>query len=145
MADAETVSLLVFQVGDLLCAAPTGIVQEIVPYHPPARIPGAVAGVLGLVNVRGRLITVADGRQMLGRDGPPAVEPSILLLAVGGRLLGLIVDLVHDLLHLPASALDERDTLPGVDPRLVQAVGRWDDRVFVVLDTETVLGPVYSA
>lgn len=145
MADADAVSLLVFQVGDLLCAAPTGVVQEIVPFHPPARIPGAVSGVLGLVNVRGRLITVADGRQLLGRTGPEAAEPSILLVAVGGRFLGLIVDTVHDLLHLPASALNERDTLPGVDPHLVSAVGRWQDRVFVVLDTETVLGPVYSA
>lgn len=144
MADADRVSLLVFQVGDLLCAAPTDVVQEIVPYHPPARIPGAIPGVLGLVNVRGRLVTVADGQHMLGRNGTLGQERSILLLAVGGKPLGLIVDAVHDLLHLPASALDERDSLPGVDPRLVRAVGRWDDRVFVVLDTDAVLGPVYS-
>jgi chemotaxis signal transduction protein len=82
---------------------------------------------------------------MLSRQGGTAAEPSILLLHVHGRPLGLLVDKVHDLIHVPRSVLEDRGTLPGVDPRVVRAVGRWDDLVFVVLDPDVVLAPVFAA
>jgi purine-binding chemotaxis protein CheW len=145
MADTTLVSLVVFGVGDLLCALPVSAVSEIVPAQQAARIPGALDGVEGLVNVRGRLLTVVDGRRMLSRQGGTAAEPSILLLHVHGRPLGLLVDQVHDLIHVPRSVLEDRGTLPGVDPRVVRAVGRWDDLVFVVLDPDVVLAPVFAA
>lgn len=146
MADTSLVSLVVFGVGDLLCALPVSAVSEIVPAQQAARIPGALAGVDGLVNVRGRLLTVVDGRRMLGREsGTPSADASILLLHVHGRPLGLLVDQVHDLIHVTRSALEDRGTLPGVDPRVVSAVGRWENLVFVVLDPDVVLAPVFVA
>jgi purine-binding chemotaxis protein CheW len=145
MANTPTISLVLFGVGDLLCALPVSAVNEIVPATAAARIPGARDGVEGLVNVRGRLLTVIDGRRVLGRESPtPAAEPSILLLQVNGRPLGLLVDVVHDLVQVPADALEERGSLPGVDPRVVRSVGRSDEQVFVVLDSDVVLAPVFG-
>jgi len=145
MANATTVSLVLFGVGDLLCALPVSSVSEIVPATAATRIPGAPDGVEGLVNVRGRLLTVVDGRRVLGRESSsPAVEPSILLLKVNGRPLGLLVDVVHDLTLVAASSLEERGSLPGIDPRVVRAVGRVEDKVFVVLDSDVVLAPVFG-
>ena len=77
--------------------------------------------------------------------GIAPAEPSILLLHVHGRPLGFLVDQVHDLIHVPPSALEDRGTLPGVDPRVVSAVGRWEELVFVVLDPDVVLAPVFVA
>jgi purine-binding chemotaxis protein CheW len=145
MANTSTISLVLFGVGDLLCALPVSSVSEIVPAMPAARIPGAPDGVEGLVNVRGRLLTVVDGRRILGRmSTTPAAEPSILLLKVNGRPLGLLVDVVHDLAQVDSTALEERGALPGVDPRIVRAVGRVDDKLFVVLDSDAVLAPVFG-
>ena len=145
MANTSTVSLVIFGVGDLLCALPVSAVNEIVPATAAARIPGAPDGVEGLVNVRGRLLTVIDARRVLGRESPtPAAEPSILLLQVNGRPLGLLVDVVHDLTQVPVESLEERGSLPGVDPRIVRAVGRADEQVFVILDSDVVLAPVFG-
>ena len=145
MANATRVSLVLFGVGDLLCALPVSAVSEIVPATAATRIPGATDGVEGLVNVRGRLLTVVDGRRVLGRESStPAVEPSILLLKVNGRPLGLLVDVVHDLTQVDASSLEERGSLPGIDPRVVRSVGRVDDKIFVVLDSDVVLAPVFG-
>ncbi|MEO8294721.1 MAG: chemotaxis protein CheW [Gemmatimonadota bacterium] len=145
MADTSLISLVVFGVSDLLCALPVTAVTEIVPAQLAVRIPGASEGVEGLINVRGRLLTVADARTILGRESSaPAAEPTILLLHVNGRPLGLLVDQVHDLIHVPSSALEARGSLPGVDPRVVQAVGRWDTMVFVILDSDAVLAPVFG-
>src|SRR5262245_44058611 len=130
MANTSTVSLVLFGVGDLLCALPVSAVNEIVPATAAARIPGAPDGVEGLVNVRGRLLTVVDARRVLGRETPTSpAEPSILLLQVNGRPLGLLVDTVHDLTQVQADALEERGALPGVDPRVVRSVGRIGDQV----------------
>ena len=145
MAETPLVSLVVFGVGDLLCALPVAAVSEIVPVQHAARIPGAPDGVEGLVNVRGRLLTVMDGRRMLGQaSGTTGAEPSILLLHAHGRPLGFLVDQVHDLIHVPQSALEDRGTLPGVDPQVVSGAGRWENRVFVVLDPDVVLAPVFA-
>ncbi len=145
MADHTQVSLLLFRIGDLHCAVPVRSVREIVPAGAAARIPGAPENVEGLVNVRGRLVTVVDGRRVLGRHaGPPPDDPSILLLEVAGRPLGLLVDEVADLVKVSADALDAREDLPGVDGRLVGAVGRRGDEVFIVLDTEVLLAPVFG-
>lgn len=136
---------MLFGVGDLLCALPVSAVSEIVPAMAATRIPGAPNGVEGLVNVRGRLLTVVDGRRVLGRESStPPSEPSILLLQVNGRPLGLLVDVVHDLTQVDASTLEERGSLPGVDPKVVRAVGRVDSQVFVVLDSDVVLAPVFG-
>jgi hypothetical protein len=65
MGDAGVVRLLVFRVGPLLCATEAERVREILPRLVATRIPGAPAVVAGLVNVRGTLVTVVDGRRAL--------------------------------------------------------------------------------
>ncbi|MFI5235921.1 MAG: chemotaxis protein CheW [Gemmatimonadales bacterium] len=141
MADHTPVRLLVFRVGDLTCAVPVEAAREIVPLDRSTRIPGAVAAVQGLMNVRGGLLTVIDGQRLLDQVGgePPQ---SVLVLETAGRRVGFAVDRVLDLLTLPASDLQDREALPGLDPRLVRAVGRRDGQLFVVLDTDALLAPV---
>jgi len=142
--DTAPLRLLVFLVGDLTCAVPVEAAKEIVPFERGTRIPGAVEAVEGLLNVRGALLTVVDGSRLLGRPSLVA-ERSVLVLEVGGKAVGLAVDKVLDLTTLPPSALEGRDGLPGLDPRVVRAVGRRDDGLFVVLDTEALLAPVLGA
>jgi len=143
MADSSAVRLVVFLVGDLTCAAPVEAVREIVSAEPATRIPGAADSVQGLVNIRGLLLTVVDSRRLLDREGPgSAGSASIMVMEAGGGRVGLLVDRVLDLIELPADALEQRQELPGLDGRLVRAVGRHDGQLFVLLDTEALLAPV---
>lgn len=142
MADSPVVRFVVFRVRDLVCAVPVEVVREIIPAQPATRIPGAPAAVDGLVNVRGSLLTVVKGHSVLGRDAPADDSGSILVLDVAGRALGFEVDEVLDLLQVSPDALDSRESLPGIDPRLVKAVGRQGNRIFVLLDTEALLAPL---
>ena len=148
MADPTVVRLLVFRVGPLACAAEADTVREILPRLPAIRIPGAPPLVAGLVNVRGSLVTVVDGRRALAQ--PAAAESgegTTVLLEVGPdkRLLGFAVDEVLDLLAIPDDQLERRERLPGVDPRLVRAVGRRGGQLYVVLDTEALLAPILTS
>jgi purine-binding chemotaxis protein CheW len=141
MADLHEVRLLVFRVADLACAVDVSVVREIGPAPKATRIPGAMHAVDGLINLRGELVPLIDGPRLLGRPAAPT-EPAMVLLTHEGRTLGLVVDEVLDLFAVPEQDLADRDALPGVDPRLVRAVGRRGGLTFVVLDLEALLGPV---
>jgi len=152
MSDAAVSRLLLFRVGTLVCAADLDVVREILPRLETTRIPGAMPFVAGLVNVRGQLVTVVEGWRALGQSEAAGAAGrgeagTTILIATGGkgRLLGLAVDEVVDLLTVAAGALEPREALAGVDPILVRAVGRREGQVFVVLDTEALLAPVLTS
>ncbi len=152
MSEANLVRLLVFRVGNLVCAAEVDAVREILPRLPTTRIPGAPPVVAGLVNVRGTLVTVVEGWRALGQPEPPVDQSagagSTVLLEVGAgrRLAGFTVDEVMDMLAVGPGMLEERTGggLAGIDPMLVRAVGRRGDQLFVVLDVVALLGPILT-
>jgi len=144
MGDNTVDRLLVFRVAEQDYAADASVVREILPAQNATRIPGATESVRGLINVRGRLITLVDGRKALshppdGGDGP------IVILDVGDRAVGFAVDAVLDFCSVSTGDLTERGELPGIDPRLVRAVGCRADVSFVLLDVEALLSPIMAA
>jgi len=142
MADQTRVRLVLFRLGSLRCAAPATIVREVIPAGQPTRIPGSGGAVIGLLNLRGMLLTVVDGRRVIGMQAGKAAPESVLVLEHGGKSIGLAVDEVLDLLEVTRDQLADGQGLPGVDPGLVKSVGEWEGRVFAVLDTEALLVPL---
>lgn len=142
MPNVAVERVLVFEVGDLVCAVPAAVTREVLSSVATTRLPGVSDVVDGLVNIRGTLLTVIDGHRLLGRPADPDHEGAIVVLEVFDRVCGLRVGRLVDLVAVPADAVDGRDTLPGVDPGIVKAVGRYQDDTFVVLDLEELLRPV---
>ena len=142
MANSPALHAVVFRIGEVVCAAPAGIVREILPRLPATRIPGVPDSVEGLVNVRGSLLTVLDGHLLLQQERRPSDEGAIVVLEVKGRTYGLGVGQVLDFLEVPVGSVVERQELPGVDPRLVKAVGLEADRHFILLDVDAVFAPI---
>jgi purine-binding chemotaxis protein CheW len=136
--------LVLFRVGDLVCAAVATAVREILPRQRATRIPGAPIAVQGLINVRGELVTLIDGGRLLGRDatGQGGV---VVLLRWGDLGVAVTVDEVLDLVPVAAGALAPREELAGIDPAVVRAVGRHGDRSFIVLDLDALFGPLMAA
>lgn len=144
MADSDSVRLVVFRLGPLLAAAHSTVVREIIPAGRPTRIPGASSSVAGLVNLRGTLLTVVDARLAVRIADTGTAPESILVIELGERGFGLAVDEVLDLVEVAADDLALGEGMPGVDPGLVQAIGRHGDRVFAVLDAKAMLAPVWG-
>jgi purine-binding chemotaxis protein CheW len=142
MDDLRTLRVVLFRLGALVCAAPATAVREVIPAGRPTRIPGTAATVSGLLNLRGVLLTVVDGRRAIGLETPEAFPESVLVLEHGGKPVGLAVDEVLDLVEVAGEELAPGDTLPGIDARLVRAVGHHDGRVFAILDTEGLVSPL---
>jgi len=144
MADFAGIRLLVFRVADLACAAEASVVREILPAQKATRVPGAQGAVDGLINVRGRVITLVDGRRALNQSSGGG-DGSVILVDVGEWTVGLGVDAVLDLFSVSPGELAERQDLPGVDARIVKAVGQRADLSFVLLDIDALLRPYMAA
>ncbi len=65
-----------------------------------------------------------------------------MVLEVKGRGYGLGVGQVLDFLEVPAASVVERRDLPGVDPRLVKAVGLGAGQHFILLDVDALFAPI---
>jgi len=143
------VRLLVFRVGALLCAADAASVREILPRLLLQRIPGAPVVIAGLANVRGSLVTVVEGWRALKQSAPASNRPDgttlLLEFGAGPRVVGFAVDEVIDLLSVAGGALEPRQALAGIDSTLVRAVGRRAGQLFVVLDTDALLAPIFTS
>ena len=142
MASSDTVRVLVFQVGDLACGVPAELAREVLPTVAATRIPGAHRVVEGLANVRGSILTVIDGHRLLDRAPLPEQEGVTIVVDLAGRAYGLQVGQVHDLYEVHEEDFEPGEDLMGVDPTLVRAVARVDQQHFVLLDLESLLGPI---
>ncbi len=142
MADQTALRLVLFRLGSLVCAAPATGVREVIPAGSPTRIPGALAGVSGLLNLRGSLLTVVSGSRVVGLVEPEISPESVLVLDLAGHAVGLEVDEVLDLVEVPTADLEDGQALPGIDPRLVRQVGHHRGRVFAVLELEKLIAPL---
>lgn len=140
MRDQADVRLLIFRLGDLRCAAELIRVREVLPTQLPTRVPGAPPAVAGLINVRGVLVPLFDGRRALGQL--PTSDGAIMLVDIAGRPVGFAVDEVVDLITLRGGDWAQRSELPGVDPRVVKGVGKHDGQALPVLDLDALLGPL---
>ncbi len=141
MTDASGIRVLVFRVADLSCAVRAEAVREIVPGTDATRIPGATDAVIGLINVRGHLLTLVDARRALSYP-PGEKRGPIVLLDVADRAVGLAVDSVVDLFSISSADLSETYDLPGLDSGVVEAVGRREKLSFVLLDIDALLIPI---
>jgi purine-binding chemotaxis protein CheW len=105
------------------------------------RVPLASHEIAGVLNLRGRIVTVIDMRARLGL---PRAEDGKAPMAVGvdlrGESYGLLIDQIGEVLRLPEDG--KEDNPVNLDPRMAKLAGgvhRLDGQLMVVLDVDRVL------
>jgi chemotaxis signal transduction protein len=81
-------------------------VQEIRGYEAPTRIANAPSFILGVLNLRGVIVPIWDMRIKLRMDRADYDSHTVtIVLNVGERVIGLVVDAVQDVVALKAEAI----------------------------------------
>ncbi|BCS35102.1 chemotaxis protein CheW [Luteitalea sp. TBR-22] len=117
-------------------------VQEIKGYTAVTAIPNTPAHVKGVMNLRGAVVPVVDLRLKFGM---PEVEYTkftvIVLVTVNGKMVGLVVDAVSDVLTLAASDVVAPPALDAsVDTSFITALAKAGDGLISLLDIDRVVG-----
>lgn len=121
--------LVTFRIHRELYALPVQNVHSIERLHPVRPVPQAPAHILGIMNLRGIVITVADLRTLLGMPGEEQTADTRLIVAGNTAYL---VDEALDVLDVDPSAIQE----DGEDSQTVQGILRTESELIVVLREE---------
>jgi purine-binding chemotaxis protein CheW len=117
-----------------------GQVQEVLGPATLTRLPLAAPAVAGLMNLRGRIVTVLDLRRCLGLPARPAASRAVnLVLRPADNPMGLLADEIGEVIEVDASAWSPRpDTAHGPEADLIAGVYRLESELLCVLDAEAV-------
>jgi purine-binding chemotaxis protein CheW len=132
-----------FKVGRETYGVPITSLHEIVRVPEITAVPDAPDYLEGVINLRGKIVSVMDLRKRFGEKGASLNKQNrILVVEHAGRLAGLIVDSASEVLKIPA---DNVEAAPGVfqDGGLncVTGLGKVNGRLVVLLDMSKLLAP----
>lgn len=116
-------------------------VQEVLRYTDIAPVPGAPIYVLGIINLRGNVVTVIDTCQ---RFGLPPIEVTdntrIVIIEADSQVIGILVDSVAEVVYLRSS---EIETAPNVgndeSAKFIQGVANRNGELLILVDLNKLL------
>ncbi|MFZ2290225.1 MAG: chemotaxis protein CheW [Halopseudomonas yangmingensis] len=116
-------------------------VQEVLRYSEIAPVPGAPAYVLGIINLRGNVVTVIDTRQRFGLGSTPITDNSrIVIIEADKQVIGILVDSVAEVVYLRQS---EIETAPNVgtdeSAKFIQGVCNKNNELLILVDLEKMM------
>ena len=120
---------------DILC------VQEINRFMQITKVPNAPDFVEGVINLRGRVIPVIDLRlkfEMPKKERDNSTR--IIVVEVGGKTVGFIVDSVNEVLRISESVTEAPpEIVTGANSDYIMAVAKLEDRIITLLNLEKIL------
>ncbi len=130
-----------FRVGRETYGVPITSLHEIVRVPEITAVPDAPDYMEGVINLRGKIVSVIDLRKRLGEKQVSASNRSrILVVEHKGRLCGLIVDSASEVIKIPVSDIEPP---PAVFQEgalhCVTGMGKYQGRLIVLLDTNKLL------
>lgn len=138
--------LIEFAIGKERYALASAKVCEVVPFAPPAPLPASPPFLLGLVNVRGRILAVLDLRLLLGLSAPdPSGTGKLIVLEDGEHTdLAVLADTVAGLTRIPETSLQPPlPNLHGQRPDYMLGIG--PDRLIVLDAGKLATDPALTA
>ncbi len=121
-------------------------VREILDLVPITEVPGSAPIVGGLINVRGKVVPLADPRLAFGMEQkPPTIDTRIVVIEVvidGEPItIGIRADKVYEVTDLAAASLEETPRI-GMRwrPEFIRCIGKRGNDFIVVLDIGRVFG-----
>lgn len=125
-----------FRLGDEKYGINVMQVQEVLRVAEIAPVPGATSYVLGIINLRGNVVTVIDTRNRFGLPSRETDDSSrIVIIETASHIIGILVDSVAEVVELRSSDIE---TAPNVGndetSRYIQGVTSRDNELLILVD-----------
>jgi purine-binding chemotaxis protein CheW len=132
---------LTFSLGDEEYGLDILKVQEIKGYSAVTPIPNTPPYVKGAMNLRGMIIPVVDLRSKFAMADVRYNQFTVIIVVmVGVKVMGLVVDSVSDVLNIPQSDIQPAPNFGGqVDVRFISGIAKAGEKLVVLLDIDRVL------
>ena len=139
--DDPILQWVTFRLADEIYGINVMQVQEVLRYTEIAPVPGAPGYVLGIINLRGNVVTVIDTRDRFGLSTTEVTDNTrIVIIESEGQVIGIMVDSVAEVVYLRQS---EIETAPSVGndetSRFIQGVCHKNDQLLILVDLDKLL------
>ncbi len=116
-------------------------VQEVLRYTEIAPVPGAPSYVLGIINLRGNVVTVIDTRARFGLEASDITDNTrIVIIEAEKQVIGILVDSVAEVVYLKASEIDIAPNVGNDDSaKFIQGVSNRDGELLILVDLDQLL------
>lgn len=138
MSDAEQVLMCTFLVGGRQYGVEAQLVLEVLRAQEMTPVPLAPPVILGLINLRGQIVTAFDLRKRLGLE-PRAgeQEPAIVVISLPDGPISLVVDEIGDVVEVETTRFEPPpDNLQATARSLLKGVFKLDSGLLLALDPE---------
>jgi purine-binding chemotaxis protein CheW len=138
---SDTVELASFYVGEALCGMDILKVQEINKLIEMTRVPQAPEYVLGILNLRGEIVTIIDLGKKLGLKSTEVNHKTRnIIVNSNGEHIGLMVEQISDVIQVEWEKVEPPPANIGdVQGKYFTGVFKTADRLIGILDVEKVL------
>ncbi len=116
-------------------------VQEVLRYTEIAPVPGAPHYVLGIINLRGNVVTVIDTRSRFGLSSAEVDDATrIVIIEAEKQVIGILVDSVAEVVYLRRSEIDNAPNVGTEESaKFIQGVSNRDNELLILVDLDKLL------
>ena len=143
-ADAGTIQVVSFRLANEEYGIEITKVQEIILVGEITRVPQTSPYIKGLINLRSTVIPIVDLRLRFGMPEEAATdETRIMVMNVGGKTTGIIVDAVSEVLRISTEQLaPPPPTVSGLGRDYLTGLAKLEKRLLILLDVDRLLSDV---
>lgn len=144
--DSNYVRCVLFRLDNEFYGVNVQRVREVLRVSEIRPVPGAPSDVLGVINVRGVIVTILNTRSFFKLYGAEITDLSrIIIIEEGDLVLGLLVDEVEEVRDIADSRIDPIGAIGEDSNRLIQGVVHYSEaNVIIIIDTDRFFDGVHS-
>ncbi|MCX6153635.1 MAG: chemotaxis protein CheW [Candidatus Kapabacteria bacterium] len=141
---SDLLQLVSFNLGDEEFGIDILRVQEIIRMVDITRVPNAPSFVIGVINLRGKVIPVIDlNLRMALNTSELSNNSRIIVIEFEGKVVGFLVDKVNEVLRIDKSITEPPPQMVGsVNSDFITGIGKLENRLLILLDLEKLLNKV---
>jgi purine-binding chemotaxis protein CheW len=139
--NAGETQLVVFDLASEYYGVDIGDVREIIRMQNVTLVPGTPAYMEGVTNLRGKVVPVVDLRKRLDlKVKQQTKESRIVVVDIGGKDVGVIVDGVTEVLRIPMSSVEPPSQMvANSESAYIRGIAKLGDKLVILLELDKIL------
>ena len=142
LSNQETMQIIGFKLGGEEFGVDIFSVKEIIRMSLMTRVPNAPKFVVGVVNMRGKVVPIIDLclRFGLPLTGISNEDRKIIVIEFENKTVGFLVDSVKEVTNISKSSAEPPPPMvSGIDSDYITAIAKLDDKLLILLEVSKIL------
>lgn len=135
----KELQVIIFKLGSEEYAVPINCVQEIIMPQKATRIPKSPDYVEGVINLRGNIIPVIDGKKKFNLKNnleKQIIDKRIMILELEEETIGLTVDNVNEVINLNVDEIEPPPIDLAENAEIFFGIGKYNNRLLILINSE---------